>query len=129
MSDRGRSPAPSSHRGSEGRPSQSSRGPGSPARSSAGGPAGNWPKPLGVDPAKPIKAPEKGNTRVELPPDAYLTDTKKDFFTLRGQKLNTEGKPETIEVNQYRMTRFNFNKKIYQYDVSKPRPFPYACQC
>lgn len=59
---------------------------------------------------------------MELPPDAYVSETKKDLFTLRGNKLNTEGKPEMIEVNQYRMTKFDFEKKIYQYDVSFPYP-------
>lgn len=54
---------------------------------------------------------------MELPPDAYISETRKDFFTLRGNKLNTEGKPEQVEVNQYRMTKFDFTKKIYQYDV------------
>lgn len=54
---------------------------------------------------------------MELPPDAYVPETRKDAFTLRGNKLNTEGKPEQIEVNQYRMTKFDFTKKIYQYDV------------
>lgn len=54
---------------------------------------------------------------MELPPDAYIPETRKDAFTLRGNKLNTEGKPEQIEVNQYRMTKFDFTKKIYQYDA------------
>jgi eukaryotic translation initiation factor 2C len=73
---------------------------------------------MGVDPAKPKDDPEKrGNTRMELPPDAYITDSNKDVFPLR-KGFNTEGKPEIIEVNQYRMTKFDFNKKIYQYDVS-----------
>jgi hypothetical protein len=55
---------------------------------------------------------------MELPPDAYISETKKDMFTLRNNRFNTEGKPEQIEVNQYRMTKFDFSKKIYQYDVS-----------
>lgn len=55
---------------------------------------------------------------MELPPDAYVSETKKDLFTLRNGKFNTEGKPEQIEVNQYRMTKFDFSKKIHQYDVS-----------
>jgi hypothetical protein len=55
---------------------------------------------------------------MELPPDAYVSETKKDLFTLRNGRFNTEGKPEQIEVNQYRMTKFDYNKKIFQYDVS-----------
>ncbi|KAJ6441216.1 eukaryotic translation initiation factor 2c [Purpureocillium lavendulum] len=73
---------------------------------------------MGYDPAKPAKAEDKGNTRVELPPDAYLSSTAKSEFTLRGTKYNTEGKPAQIEVNQYRMKSFDFTKKIYQYDVT-----------
>ncbi|KAM0503725.1 hypothetical protein ACHAP8_002966 [Fusarium lateritium] len=115
MSDRGRSPAPGGPSGSGRRPSQS------PARSatgSAGGPAGGYAKPLGYDPARlVVKQEDQGNTRMELPPDAYISETKKDMFTLREGRFNTEAKPEMIEVNQYRMTKFDFNKKIYQYDV------------
>ena len=59
---------------------------------------------------------------MELPPDAYVSETKKDLFTLRGKRLNTEGKAESVEVNQYRMTKFDFTKKIYQYDVSSFDP-------
>lgn len=55
---------------------------------------------------------------MELPADAYIMDTKKSQFALRENKFNTEGKKEMIEVNQYRMTKFDFSKKIYQYDVS-----------
>jgi eukaryotic translation initiation factor 2C len=55
---------------------------------------------------------------MELPPDAYISETKKDMFTLREGRFNNEGRSEFIEVNQYRMTKFDFNKKIYQYDVS-----------
>lgn len=55
---------------------------------------------------------------MELPADAYATDTQKSLFTLRGNKLNSEGAPVVVEVNQYRMTKFDFTKKIYQYDVS-----------
>lgn len=61
--------------------------------------------------------PEMGNTRMELPPDAYVTSLKKSMFPRRENKFNSEGKIETIEVNQYRMTNFDFKKKIYQYDV------------
>ncbi|KAM5355683.1 hypothetical protein ACJ41O_002329 [Fusarium nematophilum] len=118
MSDRGRSPSPAGPGGPSGperRPSQSpSR---SPARSAASGPAAGWTKGPGFDPAKPQRQEDQGNTRMELPPDAYVSETKKDLFTLRGKQLNTEGKPEQIEVNQYRMTKFDFTKKIHQYDV------------
>lgn len=55
---------------------------------------------------------------MELPPDAYVSETKKDMFILRGNKFNTEGKPADMLVNQYRMKKFDFTKKIYQYDVS-----------
>ncbi|KAF5000779.1 hypothetical protein FDECE_11134 [Fusarium decemcellulare] len=118
MSDRGRSPSPAGPGG----PSSSGRRPSqSPARSpappSAGGAAAGWAQGPGFDPAKPQRQEDQGNTRMELPPDAYVSETKKDLFTLRGGKLNTEGKPEQIEVNQYRMTKFDFSKKIYQYDV------------
>lgn len=56
---------------------------------------------------------------MELPPDAYVLDTSKDIFALRGKKYNTEGSPAVVEVNQYRMKRFDFKSKIYQYDVSR----------
>ena len=72
---------------------------------------------MGFDPAKPARVEEQGNTRVELPPDAYLSDTAKSEFTLRGTKYNTEGKPAQVEVNQYRLKAFDFTKRIYQYDV------------
>ncbi|KAK7415854.1 Protein argonaute [Neonectria magnoliae] len=122
MSDRGRrSPSPSGPGSSSGerRPSQSpSRGrTDSPSGSAAGKPGSGWAKGPGFDPARPAPKEEKGNTRMELPPDAYVSETKKDLFTLRGNKLNTEGKAELVEVNQYRMTKFDFTKKIYQYDV------------
>ncbi|KAF4453519.1 hypothetical protein F53441_3832 [Fusarium austroafricanum] len=124
MSDRGRSSSPAGSGG----PSQSGRRPSqSPARSATGsaaaGPSTGFPKPLGFDPAKTPGQDNQGNTRMELPPDAYVSETKKDLFTLRKGRFNTEGKPEQIEVNQYRMTKFDFNKKIHQYDVSlSPQP-------
>lgn len=55
---------------------------------------------------------------MELPPDAYVLDGSKDIFALRGNKYNTEGMPAVVEVNQYRMKKFDFKSKIYQYDVS-----------
>lgn len=55
---------------------------------------------------------------MELPPDAYVLDAQKDMFALRGNKFNTEGSKAIVEVNQYRMTKFDFSKKIYQYDAS-----------
>lgn len=54
---------------------------------------------------------------MELPPDAYVTEGQKDLFALRGNKFNTEGSNAVVEVNQYRMKKFDFAKKIYQYDV------------
>ncbi|KAH8735189.1 Piwi domain-containing protein [Ilyonectria robusta] len=121
MSDRGRSPSPSGQGGPSGerRPSQSpSRArPDSPSRASSDKAGSGWKQGPGFDPARGPPKQEKGNTRMELPPDAYIPETRKDAFTLRGNKLNTEGKPEQIEVNQYRMTKFDFTKKIYQYDV------------
>ena len=60
---------------------------------------------------------KKGNTRMELPPDAYMIDNNKSKFTMRGNKLNSEGTPDVVHVNQYRMKKFDFSKKIYQYDV------------
>lgn len=54
---------------------------------------------------------------MELPPDAYVPDTQKSMFALRGNRVNTEGKPSIVEVNQYRMKAFDFSKKIHQYDV------------
>lgn len=55
---------------------------------------------------------------MELPPDAYVTDAQKDMFAARGNRFNTEGSNAVVEVNQYRMKKFNFSKNIYQYDVS-----------
>jgi eukaryotic translation initiation factor 2C len=54
---------------------------------------------------------------MELPPDAYM-EGRKSVFTLRGNKFNSEGTPDVVHVNQYRMKSFDFSKKIYQYDVS-----------
>ncbi|KAF7547263.1 hypothetical protein G7046_g9055 [Stylonectria norvegica] len=132
MSDRGRSPSPSGQggpSGSERRPSQSPSRQASPSRSAASGPSSSgaaaaaYKQPLGYDPAKPPAKEERGNTRMELPPDAYLTDTKKDVFTLRGKQLNTDGQSALIDVNQYRMMKFDFGKKIYQYDIQlSPEP-------
>lgn len=81
---------------------------------------------MGFDPAKSANKEDKGNTRMELPPDAYVTDTQKSKFTLRGNKFNTEGKPATVQVNQYRMKTFDFTKKIYQYDVCSQYPLEIA---
>lgn len=97
----------------------------SPARSAQQGPAG-YPPALGQDPGRIESAnsgKRAGNTRMELPPDAYVTGLPKESsaFTLRQNNLNTEGQPAMVEVNQYRMTKFNFDKKIYQYDVSTTR--------
>ncbi|KAF4508562.1 hypothetical protein G6O67_004923 [Ophiocordyceps sinensis] len=112
MSDRGRSPAQTG--GGPGSQSQASR-----VASPAGQPAAaGWTAGMGVDPAKPAKQEDRGNTRMELPPDAYVSDTHKSMFALRGNKTNTEGKMTTVEVNQYRMKSFDFSKKIHQYDVT-----------
>jgi eukaryotic translation initiation factor 2C len=116
MSDRGRSPGrPGGGGGSDaGRQSVQS-----PSRSQGPGPTSDWVQGPGHDPARPAgQRQEKGNTRLELPPDAYVSDTQKDKFVFRGNKFNTEGKPADMLVNQYRMTKFNFSRKIYQYDVS-----------
>lgn len=74
---------------------------------------------MGFDPAKPNASESKGNTRMEMPADAFVANTKKSLFALRGKNMNSEGKPTQVEVNQYRMTKFDFRKKIFQYDVSK----------
>ncbi|KAG6053290.1 hypothetical protein E4U32_007725, partial [Claviceps aff. humidiphila group G2b] len=69
-----------------------------------------WVEGLWVDP--------QGNTRMELPSDAYILDN--DTFALRGNnanKYNTEGSKAIVEVNQYRMTKFDYSKDIHQYDV------------
>ena len=128
MSDRGRSSA-SGGPGSERQKSQSptrttSRG-ASPARSQGPGQGGFGPG-MGYDPARlSDKSREKGNTRMELPPDAYATDSTKEMFPVRGNKLNTQGRSEMIEVNQYRLKSFDFKKNIYQYDVSlRPQRTP-----
>ncbi|KAG6053508.1 hypothetical protein E4U32_007534 [Claviceps aff. humidiphila group G2b] len=72
---------------------------------------------LGVDPARGTAQQNEGNTRMELPPDAYILHRKKDTFALRGNKYNTEGSKAIVEVNQYRMTKFDYSKDIHQYDV------------
>ena len=64
---------------------------------------------------------------MELPPDAYM-EGEKSIFTPRGNKLNTEGTPDVVHTNQYRMTKFDFSKKIYQYDVCQACRFP-ICSC
>lgn len=118
MSDRGRSPGPSgSGPGSGPRGPSGSRG-SSPASAAGRGPVPQWKEGPGYDPARMDKPKDKGNTRMELPPDAYATDAKKSMFAVRGNKFNTEGTPDLVHVNQYRMKKFDFNKKVYQYDVS-----------
>ncbi|KAM3550059.1 hypothetical protein MY1884_008443 [Beauveria asiatica] len=111
MADRGRPSQPGAS--SLGRaPSQASST--RPAASQPG-----WTQGPGFDPGRLGGNVKKvGNTRMELPPDAYVSDTQKSLFTLRGSNLNTEGSPAIVEVNQYRMTKFDFSKKIYQYDVA-----------
>ncbi|KAG5948403.1 hypothetical protein E4U53_006296 [Claviceps sorghi] len=109
MSQRGHSPAPSVAASSGSRI-------GSPAPQGST-PAG-WAAGPGFDPARSNTQQEKGNTRMELPPDAYVVDAQKDIFALRGNKFNTEGSKAIIEVNQYRMKKFDFAKKIFQYDVT-----------
>lgn len=124
MSERGRSPAasgsgtPQQRQGSASGASRS-RGasPAQGAASSSSQPG--WAPSMGFDPAKPESKDRKGNTRMELPPDAFfVNEAQKDVFVIRDNKFNTEGRQETVEVNQFRMTKFDFNKKIYQYDVS-----------
>jgi eukaryotic translation initiation factor 2C len=126
MSDRGRSPAGSAAGASpqSRQPSMSASGrsrAASPAQTSGSGdPKTGWAPGMGFDPAKPPSKERRGNTRMELPPDAYLSnEDRKDVFAIRGNKFNTEGRAEKVEVNQFRMTKFDFGKKIYQYDVSK----------
>lgn len=72
---------------------------------------------MGSDPARNPDT-DKGNTRMELPPDAYLLGENKDIFALRNNRFNSEGGKALVSVNQFRMTGFDFNKKVYQYDVS-----------
>lgn len=124
MSERGRSPGPAgsgdgSKRQSSKSPSGRSGRSASPSRSAAGGPASGWVQGPGHDPARTggSQQKDKGNTRMELPPDAYVSETKKDLFMMRGNKFNSEGKNAEMMVNQYRMKKFDFSKKIYQYDV------------
>lgn len=126
MSDRGRSPAgsapgasPQSRQPSRSGSSRSRAA--SPAQTSVSGdPKTGWAPSMGFDPAKPPSKDRKGNTRMELPPDAFISnEDRKDMFATRGNKFNTEGRAEKVEVNQFRMTKFDFSKKIYQYDVSR----------
>ncbi|ODA75978.1 hypothetical protein RJ55_08619 [Drechmeria coniospora] len=116
MSDRGRLPAPPVGGGSpvSRRPSTSPRRSVNPGQASAPG----WSPAMGYDPAKAASKGAKENTRVELPPDAYLKDTAMSMFTLRNNKFNSEGKPIKVDVNQYRMKSFDFAKKVYQYDIA-----------
>ncbi|PHH65610.1 hypothetical protein CDD81_2045 [Ophiocordyceps australis] len=118
MSDRGRSPAASGGPAGASRAAQMSMSrDNSSASSQAKDPSKSWSPGMGFDPAKPAAKADKGNTRMELPPDAFVPDTQKSRFALRNNKMNTEGKPIPIEVNQYRMKSFDSSKKIYQYDV------------
>lgn len=123
MSDRGRSPARSGTGSTQlpVRPAQSPHGSGSGSRAGSPAPsstAPGWTPGPGYDPAKPSGQQDRGNTRMELPPDAYVTDGQRDMFALRGNKFNSEGNSIVVEVNQYRMKKFDFQKKIHQYDVS-----------
>lgn len=56
---------------------------------------------------------------MELPADAYNLGTAKHQFALR-EKREYDGKytPAQTFVNQYRVKALDFDKAIYQYDVS-----------
>ncbi|KAF4126056.1 eukaryotic translation initiation factor 2C [Geosmithia morbida] len=58
------------------------------------------------------------NTRMELPPEAYVLGGGKSPFALRNNKFNTEGTSDMVYVNQYRVKKVDFTKKVYQYDVT-----------
>ncbi|QPH10460.1 hypothetical protein C2857_001778 [Epichloe festucae Fl1] len=86
MSQRGPSPSPSAAASPGSR--TGSPGPGAPG----------WVAGPGFDPARSSTQIEGGNTRMELPPDAYVLDAQKDMFALRGNKFNTEGSKAIVEV-------------------------------
>lgn len=112
MSDRRRSPAlgsgPGSRSGAQSQsPSRSGRGSPSLPKQSPYGPG------LGYDPAKSgvaVSGRRQDNKRLDLPADAFM-DHKQGTFPLRGNKFNTEGRQDMVEVNQYRMTQFDFQKR------------------
>lgn len=62
---------------------------------------------------------------MELPPEAYSFDNNKDMFCLRGNKYNSEGVQDSVLSNSIRITSMNLEKKIHQFDVSRPQP---SCQ-
>ncbi|KAM0324838.1 hypothetical protein ACHAQA_007804 [Verticillium albo-atrum] len=99
---------------------------GSPARSRSGSQSGkpNFPKPLGYDPAKPPPKPDqdKGNTRLDLPPEAYMSAERlrnpgfQPFAKRPG--FNKTGTPVPLEVNQFKVASWNIECRIYQFDIT-----------
>lgn len=76
---------------------------------------------MGKDPAR-LEPERKVFQRVELPADAYALD-RPDFFLSRPKKFNESGQAANIEVNQYKVTSFDFSKTVHQYAVSvSPMP-------
>ncbi|PKS13025.1 hypothetical protein jhhlp_000366 [Lomentospora prolificans] len=73
---------------------------------------------MGYDPAKPEQIPKnKFNSRVDLPPEAYMKEPIDNRFTKR-PGFNTTGRVISVDVNQFAVTSINQSLKIYQYDIS-----------
>ncbi|KAL2889843.1 Piwi domain-containing protein [Ceratocystis lukuohia] len=59
----------------------------------------------------------RGNTRIDLPAEAYL-DPSSSIVYPRRPGYNSVGAEINIEINQFRIMSFDKSKKIWQYDVS-----------
>lgn len=76
---------------------------------------------MGFDPARDQIAESKRRekevpNRMDLPPEAFVTDGKKPIFAAR-PGYNEKDKPVNIRVNQYRVEQTNA-VTVYQYSVS-----------
>ncbi|KAM0278769.1 hypothetical protein ACHAQH_004960 [Verticillium albo-atrum] len=99
---------------------------GSPARSRSGSQSSrpNFPAPLGYDPAKPAPKPDqdKGNTRLDLPPEAYMSAERlqnpgfQPFAKRPG--FNKTGTPVPLEINQFKVAAWSTDCRIYQFDIT-----------
>lgn len=78
-----------------------------------------WPRSSASTPYTPGQDSGKLNARIELPLDACASETKKDIFISHGSEYNNfECTIRKVEVNECRMTKFDFKKDINWYDLS-----------
>ncbi|KAL1899214.1 Protein argonaute [Sporothrix stenoceras] len=116
-----RSSSQSSHQGRPGNLELSQQTPsGSPGPSSPRGP-NPFVQGMGFDPARDKMEESRRRekevpNRMDLPPEAFVTDGKKPLFAAR-PGYNEKDRPVNIRVNQYRVEQTNA-VTVYQYAVS-----------